>query len=188
MTKISTVSLIFLLVLYVILSFGLSYYYDDPHLANRMGASLSAIGALMIILQVQREVRFEAFNKGDEAAAKGPVCLFGSIANREYPDSAGDRTASSKDANYCIYRNHGICRRSLARMGRFHIRQNSWWRSSAVGRTAIRTARQISAPSFATFASARCGPARSTKMPDENPTVARQFSISRAIYARSTCN
>jgi hypothetical protein len=70
MTKISTVSLILLLVLYVMLSFGLSYYYDDPHLANRMGASLSAIGALMIILQVQREVRFEAFNKGDEAAAQ----------------------------------------------------------------------------------------------------------------------
>jgi hypothetical protein len=73
-------------------------------------------------------------------------------------------------------------------MGRFHIRQNRWWRSSAVGRTAIRTARQISAPSFATFASARCGPARSTKMPDENPAVARQFSISRAIYVQSTCN
>jgi hypothetical protein len=70
MTRVSTLLLILLLVAYVVLSFGLGHYWDDPHLANRMGANLSAIGALMIIFQVRREVRFEALNRGDQVAAE----------------------------------------------------------------------------------------------------------------------
>jgi hypothetical protein len=58
-----------------------------------MGASLSAVGALMIIFQVQREVNFEALNRGDQVATEQG--LFGS-SDRSRVESARIQRATER--------------------------------------------------------------------------------------------
>jgi hypothetical protein len=70
MTKIYTLLLILLLGAYVMLSFAAGHCFGDVHLVNRMGASLSAIGALMIVFQVYREISFEHQNRNDQVAVE----------------------------------------------------------------------------------------------------------------------
>jgi len=70
MTKARIAGLIFLLLAYIGLSFAAAWCLGDPHLVNRLGACLSAVGALLIIYQVRREVMFERKNKDDEFAVR----------------------------------------------------------------------------------------------------------------------
>ena len=55
---------------YIFISFFIAYYFSDPHLVGRFGATLSALGALAIIVQVKHEVTFEHQNRFDQIAAE----------------------------------------------------------------------------------------------------------------------
>ena len=42
--------------IYCLASIILAYTIDDSHLSNRMGATLSALGAILVIWQIRREI------------------------------------------------------------------------------------------------------------------------------------
>jgi hypothetical protein len=65
MTRIGMLFFALLLFVYVTLAFSAAHYFENAELINRMGASLSAIGAIMIIFQVRREHLLELQNRQD---------------------------------------------------------------------------------------------------------------------------
>ena len=69
MTRFHTLLFAFLLLAYVASSFGMALYANEPDLVNRMGASLSAAGAVMILFQVTKEIGFETQNQADRTLA-----------------------------------------------------------------------------------------------------------------------
>ncbi len=71
MTRSQALAFSLLLLAYVAVSIAAGQYFGDSHLVNRLGAILSALGALMIIFQVRREVIFERRNRDDKIAIAG---------------------------------------------------------------------------------------------------------------------
>lgn len=65
MTRTQVAFFVGFLLLYLIFTAWSGYYFDDFHIANRMGATLSAIGALLIVVQVRREVQLEQSARAD---------------------------------------------------------------------------------------------------------------------------
>jgi len=57
---------LFTLAISIILVFWGAYYFADPYLVIRGGASLTAVGALLVVFQILKEVEFETINQRDK--------------------------------------------------------------------------------------------------------------------------